>query len=342
MFFARSSLMAALACLLVLAAAMPAYCSDAAVPSQEQFTITPPPEPKPAPTGKRATVGLCLGGGGTRGAAHVGVLKVLQQEGIPIDCVVGTSMGAIVGGFYAAGVPIDHMEQMFNDMSLMKAYMTVPLAVRIIAAPVLLLPRLVSHPYDGLYRGNKFRKYLLRHTPECERNIEDLKIPYAAVAVNLADGKIYRITKGNIGYAMQASSAVPGLRKPVQIDDKLFCDGGIMANVPVEQTREMGADIVIAVDVDERFGDVPLDTFRAIGSVSKRLVTLQLATVDAPQLKFADIVIHPQVDGIGLISTRAKDGARAMAAGEAAARAALPQIREKLSKLGLAQAQHED
>ena len=103
----------------------------------------------------RPIVGLALGGGGTRGAAHVGVLRVLEEEGIPIDCIAGTSMGAIVGGLYSAGVPLDTIQKTFDDGKLMHSYMTVPLFVRILAAPVLLLPRVVGyHPYDGLYNGN--------------------------------------------------------------------------------------------------------------------------------------------------------------------------------------------
>lgn len=281
-------------------------------------------------------VGLALGGGGTRGAAHVGVLKVLKQAGVPIDCIAGTSMGSIVGGLYCAGVPIATMEEKFRDQSLMKAFMTVPLAVRVGAAPILLIPRLFGdRPYDGLYKGNRFRKYLIKAIPLPERNIEELKVPFSAVSLNIVDGKVYRLATGSLGYAMQASSAVPGLRKPVQIGDRLFVDGGVAANVPVSQTKEMGADFIIAVDVDERFQPVPLDTFRKIGSVAERIVKWQLATNDAPLCQQADIVIHPNVDGIGLVSTRKADLARAIEAGEQAAREALPDIKKKLAEVGV-------
>ena len=211
----------------------------------------------------------------------------------------------------------------------MKSFMTVPLWVRILVAPIMVTPRLVGyHPYDGLYNGNKFRKYLNHSVPEAERHIEDLKTPFRAVAVNIVDGKLYTIGRGNLGYALQASSAVPGVRKPVEINHKLFVDGGFMANVPVTLAKEeFKPDIIIAVNVDERLNEVPLETFRKIGSVSKRMLTLDLSTMDEIQCKDADIVIHPNVDGIGLLSRSVKESRQAMDAGIVATKAAIPAIR---------------
>jgi NTE family protein len=280
----------------------------------------------------RPTIGLALGGGGTRGAAHVGVLKVFEEEGIPIDCIAGTSMGSIIGGLYCADVPMKTLEKQMADANIMRAFMTVPLWVRFVLAPVLFAPRLVGyHPYDGLYWGGTFRKHLAKLLPDSEREIQELAIPYAAVACDITDGKRYAITKGSLAQAMQASSAVPVLRKPVQIGDHLFCDGGVIANVPVNQTRSMGPDVIIAVDVDERLNQLPLKYFRKVGSVSKRMIVMQLHEIDAPEIAHADIVIHPMVDGIGLISTKKSDARKAIKAGEDAARAALPAIRAKLN-----------
>jgi len=290
-----------------------------------------------APTqGNRPKVALVLGGGGTRGAAHVGVLRVLQRAGVPIDMIVGTSMGAIVGGLFSAGINVESLERKFQDGSLMKSFINVPLTISLATAPVLVLPRNLAHiEYDGLYKGTKFREYLDHTVPEYERNIENMKIPFAAVALNLVDGRPYALTRGNLGYALQASSAVPGLREPVQIGNQLFVDGGAVDNIPVDFARAMRADIVIAVDVDERFGPVPLDSFKAIGSVAKRLLTLQLASIDAVQLQKADFVIHPNVDGIGLISTKSKDAMQAIEAGEKAAWAMIPEIKAKFKQLGM-------
>lgn len=290
---------------------------------------------KIASSNGKLKVGLALGGGGTRGGAHAGVLKVFEEEGIPIDLIVGTSIGAIVGGMYAAGVPIDTITDDLLKGRVMKSFMTVPVPLRVVAAPIMIIPRLWSHPYDGLYKGNLFRNYMLSAIPQPMHNIENFKIPFSAVAFNITDCKQYAISSGNIGYAIQASSAVPGLRKPVEINGKLFVDGGVCANLPVEQTRERGADIVIAVDVDERLLDETLSTFRKMGSVSKRMVTYELAHDDESQLKLADIVIHPNVDGIGLISTNKKDMLHAYEAGIKAAREAIPAIKAKLQQVGL-------
>ncbi|MBX9667438.1 MAG: patatin-like phospholipase family protein [Candidatus Obscuribacterales bacterium] len=284
---------------------------------------------------RKVRVALVLGGGGTRGAAHVGVLKVLKEEKIPIDLVVGTSMGAIVGGFYCAGLPLERIEKMFVDRSLMRAYMTVPLLVRLITVPIMTMPRLVYHPYDGLYWGIRFRRFLNSKLPDNEKHIQDLIIPYAAVAVDLTDGQPHVITSGRLSYAMQASSAVPGLRKPVQIYDQLFVDGGVLENVPVEQATELGADIIIAVNVDERMERVPLKTFRRMGSVSSRVVTMQLELLDREHLNKACAIIHPDVNGIGLLSTKKRDAVTAIERGEQAAREALPQIRRCLTDAGV-------
>ncbi len=280
-------------------------------------------------------VALVLGGGGARGAAHVGVLKVLKEEKIPFHLVVGTSMGAIVGGFYCAGLPIPEIERMFSSRKLMKSYMSARLAVRLVTMPIFIMPRLVYHPYDGLYWGVRFRRFLNKHLPDDEKLIEELRLPYAAVAVNLASGKPETITKGLLYRAMQASSAVPGLRKPVQIGDGLYVDGGVLANIPVEQATELGADVVIAVNVDETMKPLPIKTFRKMGSVSRRMVTVQLDTLDRAHVNKACVVVHPDVTGIGLLSTNKNDAMKAIKAGEDATRAAIPQIKRCLLEAGV-------
>lgn len=284
----------------------------------------------------RPIIGLTLGGGGARGGAHIGVLKVLEREGIKFDYVVGTSIGAVAGGFYCAGVPIEDMKKEFESGAVMRHFMTIPLWLRLVAAPVIIIPRLLgSHDYDGLYKGAAFRKYLANGLPADERNIEDLKIPFGAVTLNLLDGNPYIIRKGNLGKALQASCAVPALRKPVEIGNYLLCDGGVENNLPVKQCRQMGANFVIAVNIDETFTVAKKEAFRKVGSVSKRMIKWGLYETDLPQEQMADFVIHPNVDGISLISTKKSDAKRSVAAGEAAALKALPALREKLAQLSL-------
>ena len=284
---------------------------------------------------KRPLIGLALGGGGARGAAHVGVMKVLLEEGIPIDMIAGTSIGSVVGGLYAAGYSIDDLAIKFDDSELMKNFMTVGLGVRIAVAPILFMPRLVGyHPYDGLYRGVKFRNYANKLAGQ-NTEISKLSIPFAAVVTDLVDGNSHRLTAGDLGTALQASTAVPGLRKPVQIGDHLYCDGGLINNLPVNHVREMGADFIIAVNIDEHLREVPLKTFRKAGSVSKQALKIQLYNIDKKANEIADITIHPNTDGISLISRNSKDGNRGLASGIEAARQAMPEIKRKLALLGI-------
>lgn len=281
-------------------------------------------------------IGLVLGGGGARGPAHVGVMQVLEQEGIKYDYIVGTSVGSVVGGFYAAGVPLDELQKDFESGELMKHYIPVSLPVRLALAPVLYIPRLLgSKPYDGLYRGSKFRKYLMNRLPNCDLQIEHLKTHYSAVAFNVLNGKPYIIRCGDIETAMRASSAVPGLVKPVEIGDKLFADGGVVCNLPVKQCRELGADIVIAINIDEPFNDLPKNDFRRPGSITRRMINWDLYDSDQPQEQLADIVIHPDTEGVTLLTTSKKHARYAYEAGVEAGKAAIPEIRSKLRALNL-------
>ncbi len=282
-------------------------------------------------------IGLALGGGGTRGAAHVGVLRVLEREHIHIDMITGTSIGAIVGGLYSAGLSVDEIENKFSKPKLMKSYMTVPVYVSIAARPFFLLPRLVGwRPYDGFYFGNRFRNFYRKCLPEDRRNVEDLKIPFRAMTTNLRDGEPYPIAHGDLSRAVQASSAIPVLRRPVPFDDQVLVDGCVVINVPVDEARTMGADLVIAVPVNERLENVPGDTFRHVGSVARRFEQIMLARTDAPQLARANVVIHPLTDGIDVISTKPKDAIRAIKAGEDAANQMMPELKRKIAELAAA------
>ncbi|MBX3073705.1 patatin-like phospholipase family protein [Candidatus Obscuribacterales bacterium] len=281
-------------------------------------------------------LGLVLGGGGARGAAHVGVLKILEQNGIHPDYIVGTNVGAIVGGLYSAGISIQSLEEMFTKKSLMNSYLTVPLKVRLFAASAFSIPRMFGkRGYDGLYTGNKLGKFLNKYVPESERDISDLKIPFGAVALNLLDGKTVTLRSGNLGSALQASCALPILRKPVRLNDGLFVDGGVVNNLPVSEAKNMGADVVIAINLDDSDRKIAEKEFSKIGTVSHRVVTLHLKNVDKEQQKLADIVLHPDVEQIGLMSTSSKDAVNAVEAGERAALDSIDKIRSLLKEAGI-------
>jgi NTE family protein len=286
-------------------------------------------------TETRLKVALVLGGGGTKGLAHIGVLKVFEREHIPYDLIVGTSMGAVMGGLYAAGVPLSRIDRMVHDHSLASAYNTVPIRLRLLLMPVFFLPRTVGiHPYEGLYRGHKFAKFLNAQAPEVTQDLSKLKIPFYAVASNLLDGQVCIIKHGSLGKALQASSAIPWLRKPVIMDDKLLVDGAPLANLPVKQARELGADIVIAVNVDGPLKPVAQDTFRHLGTVENRTAVFFLTKVDEEQGKAADVLICPDTADVSVLSMSIADADKAILAGENAAEAALPQIRQALQLQG--------
>jgi NTE family protein len=281
----------------------------------------------------RPRIGLALGGGGSRGSAHVGVLKVLKEENIPIDLIAGTSIGSVVGGYYAAGTPVDHIQELFTNGRFTKEFTPMPY-LRVATEPLELAARLVGYkPYDGLYRGWKFRGFVKKQLNNA--TIEQLSIPYGAVVTDVVSGKSCRLMSGDLALAMQASTAVPGLKKPVQIGERLYCDGGLINNVPVNHVREMGADFVIAVDIDETLKEIPLKQFRGLGSMARQALKIQLATFDSPNSKKADVYIHPDTTGIHLVSFNKHDAEAGLQAGIAAARAAMPELKKKLASLGM-------
>jgi NTE family protein len=203
----------------------------------------------------------------------------------------------------------------------------VPISLRCALIPIFLIPHLVGyHPFDGLYRGKRFAKFINNHVQPQYRLMENSKIPLTIIASDLLNGKVVCLQKGSLGRAVQASAAVPFLRRPVLFEDDLLVDGGILMNLPVEPARATGADIVIAVDVDETFSPVPLSQFRAIGSVSRRAISMMLTRTDKDQLKLADVLIHPDTDGIGLLSRNMKLGREAILKGERAGELAVPKI----------------
>lgn len=278
----------------------------------------------------RKTLALALGGGGVRGAAHVGVLRVLEQEKIPIDYIVGNSMGAIIGGLYAAGVSLDEVvdESTFEDFR--KSYVPT-FAAKAIKLPLSVLFSPFRTGPVGVMSGNKYQAFLDKHIPKDKQNIENLNIPFSAVVTNLLDGQAYRISEGKLSTAMRASSTLAPIIRPVRIGDKVCIDGGIRANLPASAARDTGADIVVAVLVDDPLRKIPEKKLRHYRAVTERLADIVLAVTDEHQLQFADIVIHPDVSGIGIFSKNEDDIRRAMEAGEIAARKALPLIREKMN-----------
>lgn len=173
---------------------------------------------------------LVLGSGGARGFCHIGVLKVLEEYNIKPDIVVGSSMGAIIGGFYCAGMPIDDM---------------INLANKITQATVMDFD-LMPGKKLGFVNGNRVKAIFLKYLGNVK--IEDLKIKYAAVATDILAGESVLITKGELWKAMRASMSIPMFFKPFEYEGRLLIDGGVLYRLPIPQAYKLGADITIAVD----------------------------------------------------------------------------------------------
>ncbi len=182
--------------------------------------------------GKEKRVGLALGSGGARGAAHVGVLKVLEREGVKISAIAGSSIGAMVGGAYAAGIPLSRIEEEWLTTSRTR----------------LLRSFLPTFPRTGLSSGAGLRRYLREILGEVR--IEELPIPFAAVATDLDTGEAVVLRSGPLVEAIRASTAIPGVFQPVRWEGRLLVDGGMVEPLPVRVCRELGAEVVIAVDTN--------------------------------------------------------------------------------------------
>ncbi len=186
---------------------------------------------------KATKIGLVLGSGGARGYAHLGVLKVLYEADIHIDLVVGTSFGAIVGAGYAAGRNIYELEKIALETGWIK-----------------LLKMIDVDPPKGIFAGNKLERFFSVFTQQ--KHFSELKIPLTVVATDIEIGEEVLINKGSVSKAILASSAFPGIFAPVEIDNRWLVDGVLVNPLPIQTAFDMGADIVIAVDVSSSIDNV--------------------------------------------------------------------------------------
>lgn len=285
----------------------------------------------------RPKVALALGGGGVRGAAHIGVLRVLEREGIPIDYVVGNSMGAVVGGLHCANVPLDKIQSVLSDGSLVSAYLPRFLWCRILFGPlrnVFYMGR--DKPYAGLVSGEKLKAIIDDLLPDPNMKVEDLKVPFSSIAVNLIDGQAHVLSEGRLDDVLRASATIPLLLRPVPIDGNLYVDGGIRNNLPTGEARRSGADIVISVEIDNDMKPVAAKQFTSYRTVFDRVMNATLEQLDEDKVHGADIVVRPELVNIPILSKDWRYVDEAVSKGEAAAIKVLPRIRERLQQLGIA------
>ena len=276
--------------------------------------VNEPASGPPTPFASSAPIALVLSGGAARGFAHVGVLKVLEQEGIRPDLIVGSSAGSIVGALYASGRTAAEVDQALAEMS--------PSVFR-----DLVLPGLGWSPGElGVVKGERLRIFV-RDRLRAE-DIERFPIPFAAVATDLQSGEAIAFNRGDASLAVVASSAVPGLLVPAQIRGRHYGDGQISSPLPVGLARALGATRVIAVDVLYPPGNAVLN---GVPSVLFQAFTIGANRLRDFEAREADVVLRPRLPVTdGQLGLEAREVV--VRAGEAAAREALPAIRALLAR----------
>jgi len=265
-----------------------------------------PKKVPPPAVEKPVKIALVLGAGAAKGFAHVGVLKVLESNHIPVAMIVGTSAGSFVGSLYAYGFTSFQLQKISFDLEQ---------------------GELVDFtiPDNGFIKGEKLEGYInrmLRNTP-----MEKLRIPFYAVATDIQNGREMVFGSGNTGTAVRASCSIPGVFSPVTISGRMYVDGGVVSPVAVDAARRLGADVVIAVDVSGG-GEAPKPQ-GTLGTILQS-IGIMYAEIASHQLKKADVVISPKVSSMG--SSDFSKRHVAVLEGERAANAALPAIRTAISR----------
>jgi NTE family protein len=256
----------------------------------------PPPKPK---------IALVLGGGAARGFAHVGVIRALEQEKIPIDLVVGTSVGSLIGAIYA------------SDMSSFDLEWT---AFQLEKDDLFDFGVVSAVSGMGFAKGDKLEAWVKGHIKTT--NIENMKIPFAAVATDLNWGQKVILDSGSVARAIRASAAIPGVFQPVQHQGKILVDGGVVDNIPISVAKAKGADIVIAVDISANVGNTNITN---LVGVTLQATNIMFALNVEQSKKAADVLITPAgIGDIGMLDFTQKR--RCMQAGIEATKLALPAI----------------
>ncbi|HEX5357621.1 MAG TPA: patatin-like phospholipase family protein [Aquabacterium sp.] len=275
-----------------------------------QEPVGPPPSPAPVvvapkPAPRPPKIGLALGGGAARGFAHIGVLQVLEEQGIKPDLIVGTSAGSVVAALYASGKTPAELTNM--AMTLDESTITDWV-----------------FPGRSLLKGEALAKFVRNLTGG--KQIESMRLPLGIVAADLQNGQPILFRRGDPGTAVRASSSVPGVFEPVKIGGREYIDGGAVSPIPVRYAKQMGADVVIAVDISaipegqstKGAVDILLQTFNIMGHAISQF-----------ELQDADVVMRPKLEGIGSAEFSARR--LSILAGREAALMVMPQLKERIA-----------
>ncbi len=273
------------------------------------------PAAEPIVEAERERVGLVLSGGAARGLAHIGVLKALEEQGVAIDAIAGTSMGAVVGGLYAAGYSVAELEQLATEVDWQQALSDAPLRSDIPFRRKqddrdFLVKQKLSFRDDGslglplgVLQGQNLA-LLLEKLFARAGAIEDfaqLPIPFRAVAADISTGETVVFSQGHLALAVRASMSIPALLTPVEVDGQLLVDGGISNNIPVDIAREMGVDRVIVVDIGSPLAATDsLQTVFHILNQSVALLTRRNSDAQLATLRSTDILVQPELTGFGV------------------------------------------
>lgn len=316
---------------LALAALVLLVSASRSLQAEEPAAADPEVRPRPR-------VGLALAGGGARGGALVGVLQVLEELRIPVDYVAGTSIGSIVGGLYAIGMPPDRMaeelrtidwEGVFSDVASRKdrAFRRKEDDARYLVNVELGFARGKLVVPAGIVAGHQLGYHLRRMTwaAAAVTDFDRLPIPFRAVAADVETGDVVVLGSGDLARAIRASMAIPGFLSPVELDGRLLVDGGVVRNLPVDVVRKMGAEVVIAVDISMPLAkrDELTGFLKVLGQTSSFL-TRQNVEEQIGTLREPDVLITPELEGIDTFGF--PRFAEAIERGEAAARAAAPRL----------------
>jgi NTE family protein len=268
---------------------------------------TPPPPapvaPGPPPVPR---IALVLGGGAARGFAHVGVIRVLEQEKIPIDMVVGTSVGSLIGSIYADTRSSFDLEVIAFKLEKDDIF-----------------DFSVFSSTTGPVKGERLEKFVQSRVKKA--NIEELLLPFAAVATNLVTGERVILDQGPVGRAVRASSSIPGVFTPVLYQNMMLVDGGVVDNVPVDVARAKGADLVIAVNIGKNVVDKNVNN---ILDITLQAINIMSYEISKFKVQGADILIEPNVGEVGMMDFTQKEVC--MRAGIEATQRAIPELRKKI------------
>jgi len=260
----------------------------------------------------RPKIGLVLGSGGAKGLFHIGVIKVLEENNIPIDFIAGASVGACIGSFYASSESIKNIEKIAlpsNWRQLLSLF---------------LYPSLKQ----GFFTGEKLRKFIENAIGEI--HFKDLKIPFSVVATDLRTGEAVVINEGDVAMAVRASGSIPLLFKPVEMEERLLVDGGLSMPVPVSVVKKMGADLVVAVNLEASYfnnydNNNKSYGFYRVANTSIKVLRHRLSYLNARE---ADIVVSPEIGEVGWGKVVGDSGRAVIAEGEETMRKLMPRLKD--------------